>query len=110
MADKNSKLRRGPDMRQCGGRGIRNLTCIAFLWCAGFLVLPCNALSIREALGMIESGDDDRAVGSAGEISRFQIKKNIWSAYSSSPRYWDQNEAWRIAEKVLAARIEDYHR
>ena len=59
---------------------------------------------------MIESGNDDRAVGSAGEISRFQIKKNIWSAHSSSPNYCDQNEAWRIAEKVLTARIEDYHR
>ena len=92
------------------GRGIRSVACLLLLWCGAFLASQCHALSIRAALGMIESGDDDHAVGSAGEISRYQIKKGIWRAYSSSANYCDQNEAWRIAQKILAGRIEEYHR
>ena len=59
---------------------------------------------------MIESGNNDHAVGSAGEISRYQIKKSIWRAYSSSANYSDKNEAWRISEKILATRSGDYQR
>jgi len=92
-------------------RGLGNITyLIAVVWSGAFLALQCQALSIREALGMIESGNDDHAVGSAGEISRYQIKKNIWRMYSSSSRFWDMNEAWSIAEKVLATRIDEYQR
>ncbi len=96
-----------------GWFGLRHrlaMACMVLFWCAAFLAVQCRALPIRDALGMIESGDDDHAVGSAGEISRYQIKKNIWRAYSSSSNYWDKNEAWRIAEKVLATRIGDYQR
>jgi len=92
------------------GNPVRRVACLLFLWCGAFLAFQCHALPIREALGMIESGDDDHAVGSAGEISRYQIKKDIWRAYSSSSSFWDKNEAWRIAEKVLATRIEGYRR
>src|SRR5437762_7245366 len=83
---------------------------LLLLGCASLAALPCAALPIREALGMLESGNDDHAVGSAGEISRYQIKKNIWRTYSSSASFWDENEAWRVAEIVLDARIEEFHR
>jgi len=87
-----------------------NVIYLVALWCATLLTPQCNALSIRDALGLIESGDDDHAVGGAGEVSRYQIKKNIWRAYSSSSRFWDKNEAWRIAEQVLAVRVDTYRR
>lgn len=33
------------------------------------------------ALSMIESGDNDRAIGSAGEVSRYQIMPEIFAQY-----------------------------
>jgi|SRR6266404_7107939 len=99
------------DLRLFAGRGIRYIAClVAVIWTGAFSALQCKALSIRESLGMMESGNDDNAVGSAGEISRYQIKKKIWRMYSSSSRFWDMNEAWNIAEKVLATRIDKYQR
>ena len=35
-------------------------------------------LSKLEALSMIESGNNDLAVGQAGEVSRFQIRPQVW--------------------------------
>ena len=58
----------------------------------------------------VESGNNDHAVGSAGEISRFQIKKDIWRMHSYSSAFWDQNEAWRIADKVLRMRADQFQR
>ena len=98
------------ETRHLGLRHRLAMASAVLIWCGVFLALQCHALPIRDALGMIESGDDDHAVGSAGEISRYQIKKNIWRAYSSCLNYSDKNEAWRIAEKVLATRAEEYQR
>ena len=39
------------------------------------------------ALGMIESGNDDRGIGPAGEISRFQIHPAVWKVYTASREY-----------------------
>ena len=70
----------------------------------------CSALTVREALGMIESGNNDRAVGRAGEISRYQIKKNVWRKYSSSSRYADKDHAWQVAEQVFSIRAREFQR
>ncbi|PYM10170.1 MAG: hypothetical protein DME18_16820 [Verrucomicrobia bacterium] len=72
--------------------------------------INCNALTVREALGMIESGNNDRAVGRAGEISRYQIKKNVWRKYSSSSRYSDMDHAWQVAEQVFSIRVDEFQR
>ena len=37
-----------------------------------------SAMDRWAALSMIESGDDDQAVGTCGEISRFQILRKLW--------------------------------
>ena len=110
MSEKNIRSRKTIGLRVCAGGGLGNVICLVALWCAALLMPQCNALSIRDALGAIESGDDDHAVGYAGEVSRYQIKKNIWRAYSSSSRFWDKNEAWRIVEQVLAVRVDAYRR
>jgi hypothetical protein len=110
MIEKNIRSARPIDLHVRGGGRLGNIICLGLLFCAAVLAPQCNALSIRDALGIIESGDDDHAVGGAGEVSRYQIKKNIWRAYSSSSRFWDKNEAWRIVQRVLAARVGAYHR
>jgi hypothetical protein len=49
------------------------------------------------ALGMIESGNDDRGVGAAGEISRYQIQPSVWKTYSVSRRYQEPDIARSVA-------------
>lgn len=39
------------------------------------------------ALGMIETGNNDREVGAIGEISRYQIHPSVWKSYTSSRDY-----------------------
>jgi len=46
---------------------------------------------LQFALGMIETGINDRAVGRAGEVSRYQIMPSVWRRYSASRDY--QNPA-----------------
>jgi hypothetical protein len=70
--------------------------------------LNCNALTVREALGMVESGNNDRAVGRAGEISRYQIKKSVWRKYSASPKYADKDHAWQVAERVFSTLVREF--
>jgi hypothetical protein len=44
------------------------------------LLMSANARALDRwtALGMLESGGDDHAVGRAGEISRYQIRPELW--------------------------------
>lgn len=58
-------------------------------------------VSKLEALSMIESGDNDAAIGSAGEVSRYQIMPRIWQEYSKSRAYRDVRVSARVAEQHL---------
>ena len=49
------------------------------------------------ALGMIETGNDDREVGGAGEISRYQIHPTVWKVYSNSRDYRNPDVALQVA-------------
>ncbi len=60
-------------------------------------------LSRLEALGMIETGNNDAAIGDAGEVSRYQIKPWIWRQYSQSEGYQNHHLSSEVAEKYLAA-------
>src|SRR5271170_7667843 len=44
------------------------------------LILSTNAFAMDRwaALAMLESGGNDRAVGRAGEVSRYQISPELW--------------------------------
>jgi hypothetical protein len=53
------------------------LSVFAALFAIG-LPLNASAMDRWAALSMIESGDDDGAVGPGGEISRFQICPDLW--------------------------------
>ncbi len=49
------------------------------------------------ALGMIETGNDDRAIGAAGEISRYQLSPPVWKSYSKSMDYQNPDVALQVA-------------
>ena len=59
---------------------------------------------LMAALSLIESGDNDRAVGRAGEVSRYQIMPFVWRAYGGgNPR--NAAEAKRVATRIMGDRI-----
>ena len=68
------------------------------------LMLPAAAtagLSPLEAISMIESGNDDTAVGPAGEVSRYQIRPLVWRQLSESNAYGDTAVASSVAQQHL---------
>lgn len=54
------------------------------------------------ALGMLESGDDDAAIGAVGEVSRYQIKPWIWRQYSTSEEYQNRELSTQVASQHVA--------
>lgn len=63
--------------------------------------------SLLNALGMIESGNNDKARGRSGEVSRYQIMPSVWRAYrGGNPR--NEYEATRVASKIMSDRIERF--
>jgi hypothetical protein len=57
------------------------------------------------ALSMLETGNDDRAIGSAGEISRFQVKKAEWRSVTNSANYCDSETAQKVMLQLMDKRI-----
>ena len=62
----------------------------------------CAEFTKLEALSMIETGDNDDAIGIAGEVSRYQIKPRIWQEYSRTKAYRDVTISAKVAGKHLA--------
>ena len=48
---------------------------------------------------MIESGNDDRGVGRAGEVSRYQIHPAVWRNYSESREYQNPGVSLQVARQ-----------
>jgi hypothetical protein len=67
------------------------------------LIMSTNAVAMDRwtALAMLESGDDDRAVGRVGEISRYQIRPELWRG--GNPL--DGNVALANAQRIMSARV-----
>ncbi len=55
---------------------------------------------------MIESGDDDRAVGSRGEVSRFQIRPELWPGGNSH----SIRDALTAAQEVMKPRLDTFEK
>lgn len=77
-------------------------------------ITPTNAVDVTKsapaldekrlfALGAIETGNNDREVGAAGEISRFQINPAVWKSYSDSRSYQDPKVAEVVARQHWAS-------
>jgi hypothetical protein len=70
-------------------------------------LLPVCGFSMdrSSALSMLETGNDDRAVGSAGEISRFQVKKAEWRTVTNSANYSDYETACKVMLQLMDKRV-----
>ena len=55
------------------------------------------------ALGMLETGNDDREIGGAGEVSRYQIMPSVWRRYSASRSYRNPQVSLAVAQRHWAA-------
>jgi hypothetical protein len=79
-----------------------------------FLPMLASGADRWTALSMFESCDNDRAVGSAGEISRYQILKEEWATVTASRRYTDAAVAKSVAEELMKRRhnqfVQTFHR
>jgi hypothetical protein len=69
-----------------------------------------GAMDRFTALSQIESGDNDFAVGRAGEISRYQIRRELWQKVTSVPLSQATNSAVAInvAKSIAMARMENF--
>ena len=70
---------------------------------------------LREVLAEFETGAltpapcaADRAIGSRSEVSRFQILPVVWRQYSRSREYHYPQLAWKVANKILEDREDDF--
>jgi hypothetical protein len=79
-------------------------------------IMPTLAFGMDQmaALSMIETGNNDRMVGRAGEISRYQVLKREWHSVTNSYHYSDPATAKAVSERLLARRVaafrKVYHR
>jgi hypothetical protein len=73
--------------------------------------LEVDAMDRWAALSQIETRDNDKAVGAAGEISRFQIKPRLWSRYAPSDADWKNPvEALAAARELMKERCTTFER
>jgi hypothetical protein len=72
------------------------------------LILSANALGMDrwDALAMFESGGNDRVVGQAGEISRYQIRRELWPG--GNPL--DACVALANAQRIMSPRLVAFER
>jgi hypothetical protein len=68
------------------------------------LAANASAMDRWAALSMIESGDNDRAVGPGGEVSRFQIRPELWPG--GNPL--DSQAALTAAQEVMLPRLDQF--
>jgi hypothetical protein len=61
------------------------------------------------ALSQIESGDNDKAIGKKGEISRYQILPDIWTAFAAEDANWENpKDALVVAKEAMKKRCADF--
>src|SRR5579862_6567094 len=74
------------------------------------VLLPACAFGMDRsaALSMLETGDNDHAVGSAGEISRYQVRKTEWRTVTNSSNYTDCETARKVMLRIMDKRIEAF--
>jgi hypothetical protein len=76
----------------------------AFVWLC--LTADLQAMDRWSALSMLESGDNDKAIGPGGEISRFQIQRVLWPG--GDPQ--DAQVALAAAQELMRSRLEEFEK
>ena len=75
------------------------------------LCLELHAMDRWSALSQIESGDDDQAVGAAGEVSRYQISPEVWKRYAPVDAEWtNPTNALSVARQAMQDRCAAFER
>src|ERR1051326_9190806 len=73
--------------------------------------MKCAAMDRWSALSQIESGDNDKAVGRLGEISRYQILPDVWNSFAPEKANWENpKEALTVAKKSMKKRCADFEK
>jgi hypothetical protein len=70
------------------------------------MAASASAMDRWSALSMIESGNDDSAVGPSGEISRFQIRRELWPG--GDPQDW--HNALCAAQEIMQSRLDNFQK
>ena len=77
------------------------------LWLA-LIPMTSPAMDRLSALSNIETGNNDRMVGRAGEISRYQVLKAEWRSVTSSTSYRDPEISRLVTLKLLEQRVDRF--
>ena len=74
------------------------------------LLVPITSMGMDRlsALSMLETGNNDRMVGRAGEISRYQILKAEWKSVSDSARWADPQVSKDVAKMLIDRRVNQF--
>jgi len=73
--------------------------------------LQLQAMERWSALSQIESADDDRAIGRAGEVSRYQMRPEVWQRYAPKNANWENpKEALLVAKVAMRDRCDEFER
>lgn len=91
----------------------RRLACAAVVaLCAFCFLVSLSALAMDRfaALSMIESGNDDNAIGPSGEVSRYQILPATWQHYCNGRALDPLNatNSLSIAQAVMSERCAQF--
>jgi hypothetical protein len=69
------------------------------------LTVSASGMNRLDAIWMIETGGNDRMIGNAGEISRYQVLQNVWRSVTTSRQYRSPQTARWVAYKVMEERV-----
>jgi hypothetical protein len=92
-----------------GGATLKlSLILVGFVSCVS---LPAQALDRWAALSLIESGDNDKATGPSGEVSRYQIQRALWDRYAPTNADWTRPEdALTVAKAIMQDRCATFEK
>jgi hypothetical protein len=80
------------------------LPALAVFWAIGCLNLASGS-DLWAVLAEFESGSNDRAIGSVGEVSRYQIRPELWKKYAPPNANWRHaSDALAVAKKIMTER------
>jgi hypothetical protein len=75
------------------------------------MCLQLQAADRWAALSMIESGDNDRARGPRGEVSRYQMQLAVWKQYAPTNADWTKPEdSLLVAKAIMEERCTAFER
>jgi hypothetical protein len=78
---------------------------------AWLFVAHAPAMDRWAALAELESNNNDNALGSAGEVSRYQMRPEIWRRYAPTNSDWrNPADALRVAKQIMQGRVAEFQR